>query len=249
MAIRRSWIDRFTRGINAISEDSRRRLAEALSRIDYTQDVAVVREQAIAIMQAFCGQATDTTAMLAAEFYDGLREQELGQRMGALAESGREPEATDGAVRAFARKLVDGDSKTFVDMCLARLDYEVKVAASRTCLNNASRDTRKPLFARVPAGVETCQFCLMLASRGFAYHTEAAASHAHANCDCRVVPSWKSHAVEGYDLDSLKGEWEAAVQAEADARAERNGTDSADERRKIMKRYAESSRAAKKRTR
>lgn len=249
MAIRRSWIDRFTRGINAISEDSRKRLAEALARIDYTQDVAVVREQAIAIMQAFCGRATDTVAMLSAEFYDGLREYELGQRMDAVAESGREPEATDGAVRAFARKLVDGDAGTFVDMCLSRLDYEVKVAASRTCLANAARDTRKPMFARVPAGGETCQFCLMLASRGFAYHNEAAASHAHANCDCRVVPSWTAHAVEGYDPDALKAEWEASVQAEADARAERNGTDAADERRAIMKRYAASSRVAKKRAR
>ena len=178
----REYVDRFTRSINAISEEARRQLAEALVRIDWTRDVAEVREAVVALMQAYCAQATDSVAALAAEFYDGLRLIEAGERMGALALSGRDPAATEGAVRAFAQMLVDGKREQFVARCLDRVDYECKVAAAQTCVSNARRDRRKPRFARVPAGGETCDFCLMLASRGFVYQTEVAASHAHANC-------------------------------------------------------------------
>ena len=57
-------------------------------------------------------------------------------------------------------------------------------------------------------GSETCSFCIMLASRGFVYHSESTASHAHANCDCRITPSWdKSPTAQGYDPDAYYDEW------------------------------------------
>ena len=65
----------------------------------------------------------------------------------------------------------------------------------------AAKDPRKPRFARVPQGGETCRFCLMLASRGAVYLTEhkaGAVSHYHANCDCKVVPDF-GDGIEGYD--------------------------------------------------
>lgn len=244
---RREFIDNFTRGINAISEDARDRLASALERIDWTQDVAAVREATIAIMQACCAEATDTVAMLAAEFYDGLREIELGERMGALAASGRDPAATEGAVRAFAQDLVDGRQDAFVARCLDRVDYECKVAATQTCLGNARADRRKPKFARVPSGSETCDYCLMLASRGFVYASEQTASHAHAGCDCRVVPSWNAFRVQGYDPDALYDEWQDAIDRKARERADRKGTDVESERRAIYRTYAESARKARRR--
>lgn len=220
--IPRSLIDNYTWMLNAISDECRAVLADALSKIDYTQDVATIRQQVVMVMEGVCGMATDTAAEVAATFYDGIREMELGSKMGAIAESGRVPEATEGAVRAFAEHLVDGNVDSFVTACLSRLDYEVKVAASQACLNNAKRDTRKPRFARVPSGNDTCEFCLMLASRGFAYQTDVAASHAHDNCDCRVTPSWKAHAVEGYDPDRYYDMWKHPEKyAEADEKPEK----------------------------
>lgn len=245
--IRREYIDRFTDGINAISEDARARLADALASIDWTLDVAQVREAVVNVMQAYCSEATDVVAMLAAEFYDGLRAIEVGERMGALALSGRDPAATEGAVRAFAQLLVEGKREAFVARCSERLDYECKVAAAQACMENARRDRHKPKFARVPAGGETCDFCLMLASRGFVYASEQSASHAHANCDCRVVPSWKAMGVQGYDPDALRDQWRATVDAKAEERAERNGTDVDAERRAIYRSYAQSARNARKR--
>lgn len=56
----------------------------------------------------------------------------------------------------------------------------------------------------------------MLASRGFAYHSEETASHAHANCDCRLVPSWdkKGTSVEGYDPEYYYRIWQRIEKAE-----------------------------------
>ena len=55
----------------------------------------------------------------------------------------------------------------------------------------------------------TCMFCTMLASRGFVYHSADTASHAHPDCNCRIVPSWdkKNPAVEGYDPDKYYDMW------------------------------------------
>ena len=243
--IPRSYIENFTRGINAISAQAQSALDAALQGIDLTGDVADVRRQVVSVMQGICGTSTDAAAQLAAQFYDGLRYYELGETMGAQPTSGREAEATEGAVRAFADKLVKGKQDSFVNLLGDRVDYEIKVATSNTCLNNAKRDRRKPRFARVPTGIETCDFCLMLASRGFVYHTEAAAGHAHGGCDCRIVPSWKSQEVEGYDPEAIYDQWQDAIKAKAAERAERNGTSEADEMKHIMSQYGEAARRAK----
>lgn len=248
-AVPRSYIDNMTKAVNQLSREAQKKLADELAKVDMGRPVEEVREQVIAIMQAICGGSTDMAAMLAAEFYDGLRELEIGTRMGAVASSGRNPDATDGAVRAFAQKLVDGKPDEFVELCLERLDYEVKVAANKTVLNNGRRDSRRPRFARVPNGSETCDFCLMLASRGFVYRNAQAASHAHTNCDCRTVPSWKAYTVQGYDPQAIYDRWQASIDATAAERAERNGTTEAEERRKIIATYERAASNAKKRNR
>jgi hypothetical protein len=247
--IPREYVDNYTKALNVISEQSRAGLRAALEAVDYTQDVATIREQVDAIMQTWCGGSTDMAATLAAEFYDGIREYELGERMGAMALSGRNAEATSGAVRAFAQKLVEGKVEQFINLCLDRLDYENKVAAATTVIGNGRRDTKKPKYARVPTGVETCDFCLMLASRGFAYQSEEMASHAHSGCDCRTVPSWKSFEVDGYDPTALYHQWQDRIDQMAEERAERNGTTPDQERRNIMAVYQRAASNAKKRRR
>lgn len=82
-------------------------------------------------------------------------------------------------------------------------------------------------YRRIPQGAETCDFCLMLASRGAVYITQESAmgsssdeiNHVHAHCDCIIVPCLVHHEgrtlvqdteIEGYDLDTMRqmwGEW------------------------------------------
>ena len=89
-----------------------------------------------------------------------------------------------------------------VRRCVGNLARDqVKRQANRTMAENCARDGVR--YARVPVGAETCGFCIMLASRGFAYTTPEAASHAHDGCDCKVVPGFDGVEVEGYDPDAL----------------------------------------------
>lgn len=244
----RRIIDRFTDGINTISAYGQHVLRESIAGIDLASpDVARVREQVVGAMDSVCGVSTAGVGQLSASFYNTARQYELGHAITPTTETGRNPQATEGAVRAFAQKLVDGKYDEFVDLCAGRIDYECKVAAAETCLNNARRDPKPPRFARVPAGDETCDFCLMLASNGFVYHNEVTASHSHENCDCRIVPSWGADSVEDYDPDEIRERWREAVNDMAERRAERNGTTVDEERERIMDGYRQSSIRAKKR--
>lgn len=185
MRLPRSVIDNYTAGVNCISEQARSALADVLAETDLTGDVAEVRATVSAAMQRICGASVDAAAELSAAVYDGIRAVELHEQLGNFAPDPSEyyePDATDGAVRAFAGDLVDGNYDAFAQKCADRVDYEVKVAAGKAMVSRAKHDGSRPRFARVPSGRETCPFCLMLASRGFVYRTEATASHAHANC-------------------------------------------------------------------
>ena len=52
---------------------------------------------------------------------------------------------------------------------------------------------------------------MMLASRGFAYHSKETASHAHAHCDCRVVAGMRGLEVDGYDWHGMRQRWAALM--------------------------------------
>ena len=87
---------------------------------------------------------------------------------------------------------------------------------------------RQIRWARVPQGEETCDFCLMLASRGFVYVSEESAQgyegHVHRGCDCIVVPgighyedgatnsmgsSWvQDTELAGYDREAMYDLWQ-----------------------------------------
>ena len=201
--IPRSYIENYSNALNLASDTAKKALVEALAAMDYTQPVDKIRDVVIAIMQVACGASTSVAARLAADFYDGLRVYMVGDAYGAIAESMRNPAATEGAIRAFIQIIVDGgDVDEFVKMCADRLDYENRRAANECIVANAKKDPKKPRWARVPTGDETCEFCIMLASRGFVYGSAELASHSHANCDCRIIPGWgRESKVEGYSAD------------------------------------------------
>lgn len=205
MRIPRSYVEAYSSSLNTLCETARRELESRLAEVDWSLDVTEIREQVVAIMESCCGASSTMAARLAADFYDGLRAQfGIADEYKAVVSAQYDPKVTEGAVRAFAQDLVDGKPvETFVGRCVDRVDREARLAANRCVEHNARRDPRKPRWARVPTGPETCEFCIMLASRGFKYHGKEVASHAHANCDCRVIPSWDKARpeVEGYDPD------------------------------------------------
>lgn len=97
-------------------------------------------------------------------------------------------------------------------------------------------------YARVPTGARTCTYCMMLASRGFAYHSESTAKQGdHRQCDCLIVPGrYGMDSVGGIDKDAQYKAWRDMEALDAYAAAHPDEMDAKEiERRKqeIMGRY------------
>lgn len=200
MVIPRSYIEEYSKRLTWLSNASREKLEEALGRIDMSAPTDEQRYAVKAVMQRMCGASATVSARLAADFYDGLRAR-FGIDDGFTAEvtDYANPSVVGGAVDEIFDEITDADQ--IAAKCSDRIDYMVRRSANECIAHNARRDPRRPRWARVPVGVCTCDWCIMLASRGFAYGNDENAGHTHANCDCRIVPSWDKEqaAVEGYD--------------------------------------------------
>lgn len=181
-------------------------LLERLSTLDYT-DIADLRKKVIEIAESIIEAAADNSAALAAEFYDLVRVEAIGKPIGAVAAPMWEPEAFRGSVRALVQDVVNGATvESFYNSIVDRADYTIKKSAGDCVAKNSARDKKNRGYARVPTGFETCDFCIMLASRGNVYHTSESAGaidHYHSKCDCRVTPWFDGMAVSGYDPDKL----------------------------------------------
>lgn len=96
------------------------------------------------------------------------------------------------------------NSNHLIDIIARSVGTEVYHHANRTTKYNAIRNGLR--YARVPRG-GSCAFCLMLASRGFVYHSKTSAGedkgHYHNNCHCAVVAGNLKMRVNGYDPDGL----------------------------------------------
>lgn len=247
--IPRAAVDFLTEEINGISADAQARVLEVLQGIQWTpENVAQCRELVLQALDAVMPAYTTMAAQASADFYDAARELVVGEKMGAQAISDFDMRKTEGAVRGFVRFVLDGRVETFNDQVLQRIDYEMKRSANMSVVENGRRDPKKVRYARVPTGAETCDFCLMLASRGFVYQSEgtAGAGHTHYACDCRCVPGWDGMEVEGYDPQAIYDRWQDAIDAKARERAERNGTTVSEERAAIMAAYGRAAKNAKK---
>lgn len=208
--IPRVVLDQYTAKLNMLSEASREAIARLLDKVIYT-DTADLREQLIAILDPYLGAATDDAAAYAAEFYDTVRMATVGGGYSAAVESMRKPIATEKAIRAIVSKVARGGTlDSITGELLDRVDYEIKRAAGDCIMENSKRDPKSGRFARVPTGSETCDFCIMLASRGFDYlsaNNAGADGHYHANCDCRIVPYFEGVNYQGYDPSKLREQW------------------------------------------
>lgn len=250
--IPRQAVDYLTTQINTLSVDAQNKVLNVLQQIPWTPDnIADCRDIVIEAVQLVLPEYTTLSAQASADFYDAARELSVGKPMGAVAYSGYDEAKTNGAIHAFVQRIVDGNKvQSFNDAVLQRIDYELKLSAANSTVYNGERDDRSVRYARVPSGAETCDFCLMLASRGFVYRSQATAlSHVHSDCDCRIIPGWSGDEVEGYDPSEIYDRWQNRLDEIASKRAEANGTSEQSEYEKIMRGYGNSAKLAKQRKR
>ena len=171
-----------------------------------SEDVALLRDYAIALLEQAQANYGDAAAKVACDAYD-----EVVAALGIEADPAEMADAGDYDPEGFARyqagKAAAGDIEGFISAVAAEAEYRARLAANLTTSHNAERDHGKGVrFARVPTGVTTCGFCVVMASRGFSYASREAAGDVgarfnsyHRHCDCRVVAGVEGTTVEGYD--------------------------------------------------
>ena len=159
----------------------------------------------------------DLTATLACDLFD-----ELADECGFEGEHARLYETTDWQmvdhkVHYLAEFLNEGDKERFRSEVSDLTHYYCKRAAYDNMVRNCQ--AQKVKWARVPTGLETCAFCFMLASRGFAYLSEEKAKSGdhgyHDHCDCVVVPGFQGKdgnprvKIDGYDPETMHENWKS----------------------------------------
>ena len=168
--------------------------------------MAEKREAAKLVMEGFVQGYDDVAAEFAAQWYDHRAEQGGARLEQAITTTTYKPESVDAVARYQAKKLAKGGDAAFAKACGEFARNDAFRSLNETISANVGRDKDKGVrFARVPAGLETCAFCIMLASRGAVYRTRKTAGefkHFHRRCDCKIVPGFEddpdAELVEGF---------------------------------------------------
>ena len=171
-----------------------------------------MRNATIKALNESIGLHGDAAQALAGQLFDEVCASEGINATSALYPDIIDKDLMAGKVRWLCRKLVEGDRAGYVKRVGVLADFYTKrcnyVAQMRNCYGANMR------YARIPTGSETCDWCMMLASRGFVYYTERDAEAAnHQNCDCICIPGRGGDTfndftqVEGYDPDEYYRMW------------------------------------------
>lgn len=202
----RSFVENYTSQLHNLTEIAQSKLAGALASLNV--DSPNFRNSVAGLFEYHARVSAEAAAEIATAFYRGASAYLTGVVPEVDAISGFESDAAYAAAYA-----IEDSTASQADMTsqLGRaLGYQINSAAGRASRNCGKQDKRRPRFARVPTGTETCAWCISTAGLGFHYMSEETASHTHSGCDCRIVPSWGSSSVEGYDPDSYADYWRAA---------------------------------------
>lgn len=184
---------------------AQRDLRQLWGSLNLSGDPALVRNAFLGVYPELIRPYGEAAAVLGADWYDMLRDAppSAGSFRAALAS----PVQVDRAV-ASARwalgPLFDGDAAGALSLLDGATQRFVLQPGRDTVWSASRNDPVRTSFARVPSGATTCKWCVMLASRGFDYNTEASAGQGrrfHDNCDCVIVPGTNPDDLpEDYDV-------------------------------------------------
>lgn len=198
----------YRESLSEIGAQSAAYVRESIEALGSGAGVTAMREAAIQAIQDSVGIHGEMAQALAGQLFDEVCMAEgLGMLDFELLDGIIDFGMLEEKVRYFAKYIVEHDGgDRFINDCSELANFYVRrcnwESMVRNCSNNGVR------YARVPTGLETCDYCIMLASRGFVYHTKADAEHAnHLHCDCIVCPGSSSTTIEGYDPDALYDQW------------------------------------------
>lgn len=227
MRVNQALLEEYRRqldGVAANASDYVAGLMAAMRAESPGASVAELREAAIAAIDESLNAFGDQAAELARELFEAV--EPSGEDSPTFeAEQAIDRGAVSDKVRYAARKLVEGNLAGFDGDVRGLTEYYVRRTAFENLELNCERNGLR--YARVPSGRETCGFCLMLSSRGFAYRSEATAAGEHGyheHCDCVIVPGLPEDGpvqIEGYDPAGMRrrlSQCEEAVGGEVESR-------------------------------
>lgn len=211
-------LEKLLSGNDAVSARVEAELAQVMARIDFT-DALAAREALFAAVPPLVERWGDVAATVAAEWFEEFRESQgvSGSFRAQLADlvspdiiNARLGYATRESGHLFRGQLTELGNF----LSLMTNEYVLKPGHD-TVMYNAKRD--KVAYARVPEP-GACKWCLMLASRGFAYSSKAAAStkdgeRFHGHCRCHSMPIYdeaRARVEYGYDPERFYDEYLAA---------------------------------------
>lgn len=176
---------------------ARRELEAFWSTLDM-QDMVKGRQALEEFFPILVEQYGNVASIVAADWYE-----DVYRETARLTNADVNTDQVNARMRWAISEAFGGDPRQAVATLGMVTDELVKQFGRDTVSLSAGSNGRR--FARVPAGAETCSFCLMLASRGFVYASESKAGDLakyHGDCDCAVVAE-DNIVPEGYDPDEL----------------------------------------------
>ena len=223
MTVSQARLNAYRSQVDAYSEAAGTFVSEYISALlaqNPSMSVAEVRNEAIEAIKDSLNAFGDQAASVALDFLEDIVAS-YGLNVSTSIVDAIDDAMIDGGVRYAARKLIEGDIAGFTgDVADLSRFYTKRIAFENMVANCESNNIR---YARVPSGFETCEFCIMLASRGFVYHTAQTAGEGHAyhkSCDCVVVPGVEGipafEQIESYDPDAYYSIWQKVEKMKAD---------------------------------
>lgn len=228
-------LKQFERATNSIVALIERDLRAFLASLNPARPDAV-KAALFEFVPVLIAQYGDVAATVAADWYDELRLSEgvAGHFRAPLADL--VPDEVVKARIGYATRpngpLFDGDFGTLGKfMSLLTNGYALRPGRD-TLMQAAHKDNAA--YARIPEP-DACEFCIMLASRGFKYADERSALYVigtlgsrqkqaigekfHDDCRCIVLPVWdetRARVEYGYDEKALYDQYRANQDAKAE---------------------------------
>lgn len=180
---------------------------DAIEQLGTGRGVTAMREAAIEALQMSIGLHGEMAQAWAGQLFDEVCALEgIGPFGFELADDIIDFAMLEEKVRYYAKSLVEGDNGRFLDDCGQLADMYTWRCNRDSMVRNCERNGVR--YARVPTNSNPCDYCVMLASRGFVYRTaKDAEAGSHAHCMCLVCPGGSSTTIEGYDPDALYDQW------------------------------------------
>lgn len=196
------------------ANDASRKLVDAFMAQNPGADVAEIRDFAAYVLESAVSLYGNASAQAAIEFRNELVDASGTKLPDVSYDVVADTESITKTVHYQAGKLADGAPTAFSQAIGNAAQYYCERQANNAMIHAAGTDamrTGNVRYARIPMGAETCGFCMMLASRGFVYHSAKWAGecdHYHWKCDCRVIPGYGDDpSAEGYDPKDYLGRY------------------------------------------